>query len=67
MKDSDTKRESAKKINEIQGKAQDIYFDLEEFKSQDTGGAAQKNVIDLIDAITSIRKRVLQSNQENPE
>ena len=67
MKETDNKRESAKKINEIQGKAQDIYFDLEEFKSQDTGGAAQKNVIDLIDAITSIRKRVLQSNQEKAE
>ena len=67
MKDSNNKREAAKKINEIQGRVQDIYFDLEEFKSQDAGGVAQKYVIDLIDAITAIRKRVLQSNNENPE
>ena len=55
------KRKVAGKINEIQGKVQDVYFDLEEFSDKDTGGAAQKKVIELIDAIAAIRRRILQN------
>ena len=58
------KRKAATKINEIQGKVQDVYFDLEEFSDKDTGGSAQKKVIELIDAITSIRRRILQNTPD---
>ena len=58
------KRKAATKINEIQGKVQDIYFDLEEFQDKDTAGSAHKKAIELMDAIAGIRKRILQGNDE---
>ena len=64
---STTKRESAKKINEIQGKVQDIFFDLEEFSEHDTADAAQSSAIKLMDDISSIRKRILQNGKNDEQ
>ena len=53
------KQEAAKQINEIQGRVQDIFFELDEFKENDVASLAQSRVIELMDAITDIRNRIL--------
>jgi len=62
---SNTKKEQAQKINDIQGRVQDVYFDLEEFVENDTANAAQKKAIELMDAISDIRKRILQTGKSD--
>ena len=64
MKETDNKRESAKKINEIQNKIQGIYFDLEEFQDYDSGNIARRKALEMLEATGSVLNRILQVNQE---
>lgn len=61
---SKNKKELASLINTVQGKIQEIFFDLDEFSDYDSGGLAQQTIIKLMEEITSIRKNILQRNNE---
>ena len=62
---SQEKRKAATKINEIQGKVQEVFFDLEEFKEHDTANAAKMTTIKLMDDIDGIRNRILTNGEDN--
>jgi hypothetical protein len=58
----DDKKKSAEKLNEIQARVQEIFFELEIYTGHDPGNAALTKVIELMDEITKIRTRVLKKD-----
>lgn len=58
----DDKKKSADKLNEIHGRIQGIFFELEEFTGHDPGNAALTKAIDLMDEISKIRNRVMRKD-----
>jgi hypothetical protein len=59
------RRKSAEKINDIQGKVQEIFFDLEVFKENDVGHIALSKCLELMDEVAKIRNRVLKAGIVN--
>jgi hypothetical protein len=58
------KKAQADKISQIEGKVQDLYFELEDFHEHDVGSSALTTTIKLMDSIVEIRKRILQGGIE---
>lgn len=58
------KHKAVDQLNELQGKAQQIYFELEQFTGHDPGDASLTKTIELIDEIGKIRNRILKGDNE---
>jgi hypothetical protein len=58
------KQESIQQLNDLQVRAQQIFFDLEAFNEHDIANASLTKTIELIDEIGKIRNRVLKGDKE---
>ena len=54
-----TKQSRVLKLNAISDKIQEIYFGLEEFNGLDAGGVCRNNLLDAMDGVNTMRRKLL--------
>jgi len=61
------KQSKVAKLNEIAEKIQEAYFDIQEFNGLDTGNSTKSKLLDALDGIGTIRRKLLTEDQNKED